>query len=105
MHNVITANANLSILERAINGRNRCDRDGKKRRPVTDALIEMVAELESRTVSAEASAASLRLDADVLRDVISKQSAAIDALEAEIATLKAPAACVSEDVAAAEGAA
>lgn len=100
MHNVITANANLSILERAIKGRNRRDRDGKKRRPVTDALIEMVAELESRAVSAEASAASLRLDAEVLRDVVAKQSATIDTMEAEIAALKASADCVSEDVAA-----
>ena len=91
MHNVITANANLSILERAIKGRNRRDRDGKNRRPVTDALIEMVAELESRVVSAEASAASLRLDAEVLRDVVAKQSAAIDAMEAEAAALNAPA--------------
>lgn len=100
MHNVITANANLSILERAIKGRNRRDRDGKKRRPVTDALIEMAEQIEARAVSAEASVASLRLDAEVLRDVISKQSAAIDALQAEIAALKAPADCVSEDVAA-----
>ena len=100
MHNVITANANLSILERAIKGRNRRDRDGKKRRPVTDALIEMAEQLEARTVSAEASVASLHLDADVLRDAVAKQSAAIDALQAEIAALKAPAACGSEDVAA-----
>lgn len=102
MHNVIIANTNLSILERAIKGRNRRDRDGKKRRPVTDALIEMVAELESRAVSAEASAASLRLDAEVLRDVVAKQSATIDAMEAENAALKASSDLISEDAIAAK---
>lgn len=102
MHNVITANTNLSILERAIKGRNRRDRDGKKRRPVTDALIEMVAELESRAVSAEASAASLRLDAEFLRDVVAKQYATIDAMEAENAALKAPPNLISEGTIAAK---
>ena len=90
MHNITTNNPSLSILDRAIKGRNRRDRDGKKRRPVTDSLIELVAELENRAVSAEASVASLRLDAEVLRDVIAKQSAAMEAMEEEIAALKAP---------------
>lgn len=77
MHNVITANANLSILERAIKGRNRRDRDGKKRRPVTDALIEMVAELESRAVSAEAEIAALKAPPDLIsEDAIAAEAVA-----------------------------
>ena len=102
MHNDTTKLTEITILDRAIKARARRDRDGKKRRPVTDALIEMVAELESRAVSAEASAASLRLDAEVLRDVVAKQSATIDAMEAENAALKASSDLISEDAIAAK---
>ena len=90
MHNVITANANLSILERAIKGRNRRDRDGKSRRPVTDGLIEYAEELRNNLDIAARSAADAESKIEVLRDVIAKQSAAMDAMEAEIAALKAP---------------
>lgn len=83
MHNGIT------ILDRAIKARARRDRDGKKRRPVVDSLIEYAEDANRRAVSAEVIVDSLRLDADVLRDVIAKQSAAMESMESEIAILRA----------------
>lgn len=91
MRNVInTSNTEISILDRAIKGRNRRDRDGKSRRPVTDSLIEYAEELRDNLDIAAHSAADAESKIEVLRDVIAKQSAAMEAMEAEIAALKAP---------------
>lgn len=83
MHND-TATENKSILDRAIKARQRRDRDGKKQRPVTDALIEYAEELRDNLNISAAAVMEAESKIEVLRDVISKQSATIDSLEARI---------------------
>ena len=90
MRNVInTSNTEISILDRAIKGRNRRDRDGKSRRPVTDSLIEYAKNLRDENSALSTKNLALEQNIEVLRDVIAKQSSAMEAMEAEIAALKA----------------
>ena len=87
MHNETTI-ISSTILDRAVKARNRRDRNGKKRRPVTDGLIEHCEALNERAIAAESAVSSLRLDDEVLRDVVKKQSEAMDSMDAEIFDLK-----------------
>lgn len=86
MHN---DTAEITILDRAIKARARRDRDGKKRRPVVDGLIEYAQEQTAIAERETARANSEAQKGDVYRDVIAKQSAAMDTMEAEIARLNA----------------
>lgn len=75
------ATATISILDRALKGRNRRDRDGKNRRPVTDGLIEYAKEL--RDENAALSAKIIDLEHNVaIRD------GEIEALDVKIIELK-----------------
>lgn len=95
MHNVITSTTEISILDRAIKGRDRRDRDGKNRRPVTDSLIEYAKNLRDENSALSSKNLALEQKIEVLSDVISKQSSAMEAMDSEIAELKAPSAVES----------
>lgn len=71
----------ISILDRALKGRNRRDRDGKRRRPVTDGLIEYAKDLrgENDVLSAKIFE---------LEHVVSIRDGEIEALDAKIIELK-----------------
>lgn len=56
MDNVTT----ISILDRALKGRNRRDRDGKNRRPVTDGLIEYAKDLRDENTALNAKIIELK---------------------------------------------
>lgn len=86
MHN---DTAEITILDRAIKARARRDRDGKKRRPVVDGLIEYAQEQTAIADRETARANSEAQKGDVYRDVIAKQSAAMEAMEEEAAKLRA----------------
>lgn len=89
MHNDTTTKTELSILDRAIKARARRDRDGKKRRPVVDGLIEYAQEQTAIAEREMARANAETQKCEVYRDVIAKQSAAMEAMDEELSKLRA----------------
>ena len=71
----------ISILDRALKGRNRRDRDGKRRRPVTDGLIEYAKDLRDENDALSAKIFELE-------HVVSIRDGEIEALDAKIIELK-----------------
>ena len=71
----------ISILDRALKGRNRRDRDGKRRRPVTDGLIEYAKDLRDENDVLTAKIFELE-------HVVSIRDGEIEALDAKIIELK-----------------
>lgn len=84
MYNDLPATTeNRSILDRAIKGRNRRDRDGKKRRPVTDGLIEYAQGEHAAAEDLRRKLAEAESKIEVLRDVSMRQDEALKAVEAK----------------------
>ena len=73
----------LSILDRAAKARARRDRDGKKRRPVTDGLIEYAQDEHAAAEDLRKKLAEAESKIEVLRDVSMRQDEALKSMEAE----------------------
>jgi len=94
MYNALpTITENRSILDRAIKGRNRRYRDGKKPRPVTDGLIEYAQDEHAAAEDLRRKLAEAESKIEVLRDVSMRQDEALKAVvakkDAQIASLEA----------------
>ena len=80
MHNDTTKLTEITILDRAIKARARRDRDGKKRRPVVDGLIEYAQEQTAIADRETARATAEAQKGEVYRDEIAKLNAQIEDL-------------------------
>ena len=78
----------ISILDRALKGRNRRDRDGKRRRPVTDGLIEYAKDLRDENDALRDENDALSAKIFELEHVVVIRDFEIEALDAKIIELK-----------------
>lgn len=99
MRNDINATTTNDILARALKARDRRDRDGKKRRPVTDGLIEYAKEQTNLLDVANEYAVKINKDLADALEANAAYAAKVADLEREIANERAKLAEIAEKVA------